>query len=48
MGVPMCSVAYVQKGYMVSDFIDIWNWLWVQDRLLFQHIYKMFDSLAHH
>ena len=22
---PMYSLAYVQKGYMVSDLIDIWN-----------------------
>ena len=21
---PMCSVAYVQKGYVVSDLADIW------------------------
>ena len=21
---PMCSVAYVQKGYAVSDLLDIW------------------------
>ena len=25
MNMPMCSAAYVQKGYMVSDLIDIWN-----------------------
>ena len=25
MGTPMYSVAYVQKGYMVSNLIDIWN-----------------------
>ena len=27
MGKLMHSVAYVQKGYMVSDLIDIWNYL---------------------
>ena len=21
---PMCSVAYVQKGYVVSNLVDIW------------------------
>ena len=31
----MYSVAYVQKGYMVSDLVDIWDWLGVQDKLLF-------------
>ena len=35
MGMPMYSIVYVQKGYMVSDLIGIWNKLGVQDKLLF-------------
>ena len=35
MSMPIYSVAYVQKGYMVSNLIDIWNELGVQDKLLF-------------
>ena len=31
----MYRVAYVQKGYVVSDLVDIWNELGVQDKLLF-------------
>ena len=31
----MYSVAYVQKGYVVSDLVDIWYELRVQDKLLF-------------
>ena len=25
LGIPMYSVAYVQKGYVVSNLIDIWD-----------------------
>ena len=25
LGMPMYSVAYVQKGYVVSNLIDIWD-----------------------
>ena len=25
MDMLVCSVAYVQKGYIVSDLVDIWN-----------------------
>ena len=30
---PMYSGVYMQKGYMVNNFVDVWYWLRIQDEL---------------